>query len=73
MESKAKKTNILTWIITYLRESKSELYKVTWPSKKVVTTYTIVVITLSLIIAGFFGGLDWILTLGLEKLIELTS
>ncbi len=73
MESKTKKADILLWIINYLRESKSELHKVTWPTKKEVTTYTMVVVVLCVVIAGFFGGFDLVLTRGLEKLIDLTS
>lgn len=60
-------------LFQYFKESKEELKKVTWPSKQEVTKYTLVVIVLSLVIAGFFGGFDWLLNLGLEKLIELTA
>ncbi len=73
MESVAGITKPFKWFFRYLRESKEEMRKVTWPSKKDTTTYTIVVIVLSIAIAAFFGGLDWLLNLGLEILIELTS
>lgn len=69
----AKKVNPFLWLIRYLRESKEEMKKVTWPSKQEITRYTVLVIVLSLIVAAFFGGLDWLLNLGLEELITLTA
>lgn len=67
------KKNPFLWLLRYMRESKEELRKVTWPSKQEITKYTIIIIVLSLIIAGFFGGLDWLLNLGLDLLISFTS
>lgn len=69
----AKKVSPLLWLTRYLRESKEEMKKVTWPSKQEISRYTILVIVLSLIVAAFFGGLDWLLNLGLEQLISLTA
>lgn len=66
-------TNPITWLWTYVRESREEMRKVTWPSRQETTKYAIIVIALSLLIAGFFGGLDWLLNLGLEQLISFTS
>ena len=60
-------------LFQYFKESKEELKKVTWPSKQEINKYSLVVIVLSLVIAGFFGGFDWLLNLGLEKLIEFTA
>lgn len=40
----------------FLREARSELRKVTWPSRKELTTYTIVVLV-STAIAGLFLGI----------------
>ncbi|MBM5789782.1 preprotein translocase subunit SecE [Candidatus Parcubacteria bacterium] len=65
-------TNPLAWVVNYLRESREELRKVTWPSKQETTKYAIIVIALALLIAGFFGGLDWLLNLALGQLIALT-
>lgn len=68
-----KKVNPLTWLVRYLRESKEEMQKVTWPSKQETTKYSILVVVLCLIIATFFGGLDWLLNFGLDQLIQFTS
>jgi preprotein translocase subunit SecE len=68
-----KKENPLQWLIRYVREARAEMLKVTWPSKQETTKYSIITIALALLIAAFFGGLDWLLNLGLEWLIFLTS
>jgi preprotein translocase subunit SecE len=59
--------------IRYLRESRDELKKVTWPTQKQTLTYTGFVIGLCLVLAVYLGGLDYLLTLGLEALVKLTS
>ena len=54
--------------IDYLRSSKNELTKVTWPSKQETTRYSIMVITISLGVAVFFGVMDY----GLGKIMNAT-
>jgi preprotein translocase subunit SecE len=68
-----KKVNPIKWLASYVNEAKEEMKKVTWPSRKETMKYSVIVIVLSLLIAGFFGGLDWILNQGLEWLISLTA
>lgn len=68
-----KKVNPIKWLFNYVRESREEMKKVTWPSKKETTTYSIIVMIISIIMAVFFGGLDWLLNMGLEQLIALTA
>lgn len=53
----------------YLKESKQEMKKVVWPSKKETTNYTLAVIFISLGLAAFFAIVDYFLNLGLEKII----
>jgi preprotein translocase subunit SecE len=53
----------------YVKESVVELKKVTWPTKKETYRYTILVIAISLAVAAFLGGLDFIFNMGLEFLI----
>ena len=71
--SSPKKENPIKWFFRYVKESRNEMKKVTWPTRKETTKYSIIVIVLCLIIAGFFGGLDWLLNIGLEQLIALTA
>ncbi|MEK7615548.1 MAG: preprotein translocase subunit SecE [Patescibacteria group bacterium] len=72
METTGRKTNPFSWFIQYVRESKGELMKVTWPSKQDITKYSLTVIVVSLAIAIFFAGFDFLVNAGLEWLIKLT-
>ncbi|MFH1402275.1 MAG: preprotein translocase subunit SecE [Patescibacteria group bacterium] len=56
-------------IIDYIKDTKSELKYVSWPTKKQAVWFTIVVISVSLITAFFLGFFDFIFSLGLEKFI----
>lgn len=47
-------------IVIFIQEAKEELMKVNWPSKKQTINYTLLVVAVSLAVAGFLGGLDWI-------------
>jgi preprotein translocase subunit SecE len=44
--------------IQFFQEAKEELLKVNWPSKKQTLNYTLLVVAVSLVVAGFLGGLD---------------
>lgn len=46
----------------FLRETVDELKKVAWPTKQEVVRLTFVVITVSLIVGLFLGGLDFVFT-----------
>lgn len=65
--------NPFKWLWRYLNEAREELRKVTWPNRQTTTKYSLVVIVLCVALAAFFGGLDWLLTLGLDWLIVITS
>ncbi|MBP1932520.1 preprotein translocase subunit SecE [Ammoniphilus resinae] len=52
---------------TFLREVWSELKKVRWPSRKELTSYTIVVLVTVTLISVFFAVID----LGISQIIEL--
>jgi preprotein translocase subunit SecE len=44
----------------YLRESRIELRKVTWPSREQTVNLTIVVLVVCIALALFLGGLDYV-------------
>lgn len=55
----------------FLKETKNELKKVTWPSRAQTISYTFVVVILSLILAYLLGFFDFLFGMGLEKLLNL--
>jgi len=54
-------------VVNYLKAAKTELRKVTWPTRKDTVKFTLIVIGISLFVAAFLGGLDflfsWVLSL----------
>ena len=46
-------------VINFLREAKTELLKVNWPSKQQIINYTLTVIGISIVVAIFLGALDY--------------
>ena len=55
-------------ITNYFKGSTEELKKVTWPTRNETVNKTILVIIISLAVAIYLGFIDYLLTLGLEKL-----
>lgn len=53
-------------VIDFIKEAKGELVKVNWPSKKQTLNYTILVVAVSLVVAAFLGGLDYLFGLVLK-------
>jgi preprotein translocase SecE subunit len=60
---------MLNSLINYLRGAFDELKKVVWPTKGEIVQHTLVVIGLSLCLALFLGAVDYLLSLGLAKLL----
>lgn len=56
-------------ILKFISESKAELMKVNWPTKKQTMNYTIIIIGVSVAVALFLGGLDYIFSGILKKFI----
>jgi preprotein translocase subunit SecE len=56
-------------LIEYLRQSRTELSKVVWPSRQTAIRLTIAVIGFSIATAIFLGLMDYIFTQALQKLI----
>jgi len=59
-------------IINFFKESKLELKKVNWPTRQETLRYALIVVAVSLVVAGYLGGLDVIFKRFLiERLINL--
>jgi len=56
-------------LIKFIQEAKEELMKVNWPSKKQTLNYTMLVVAVSLAVAGFLGGLDYMFSYILKTFI----
>ena len=56
--------------INYLKESKEELQKVSWPTRQTTINHTLVVIGVSVAVAIFLGGIDFLLSLALQSFIK---
>lgn len=57
-------------LVRYFIEAKTELEKVSWPSRQEVVRSTLLVIGLSIGMAVFLGALDFGLNEGLEALLK---
>jgi preprotein translocase subunit SecE len=57
-----KNMSIFSKISNYLKEVKIELKKVNMPTKQETIKYTLIVIGLSLVVAFFLGGFDFLFT-----------
>lgn len=56
-------------IFNYFKASFAEIKKVSWPTRKETTQYTILVILLSLAVALLLGGLDYVFNFLVQKLL----
>ncbi|MDP2934553.1 MAG: preprotein translocase subunit SecE [bacterium] len=59
--------NIFSKITNFLKETRVEMKKVNWPTRKETIKYTLIVIGLSFVVAFFLGGLDLLFTLLITK------
>jgi len=56
-------------VISFLKDVKLELSRVSWPTKEQTAKYTGIVVAVSLAVAGFLGGLDIVFQALLNKII----
>lgn len=61
---------MLKKIKNYFQSSLQEMKKVTWPTKEEATKHTLLVIGISLGIAAFLGGLDFLFAWLFEMVIK---
>jgi preprotein translocase SecE subunit len=63
---------IMGWpqgLIRFAREARDELKKVSWPSRQATIRYTIVVVVGCLVVGAVTGGVDYLLTILLGKIV----
>lgn len=65
----AKVTALPSNTVRFVKESRSELRKVTWPSRQTTARYTLIVIGACLVVGFVIGGIDFLFTKVLETLL----
>ena len=72
-ENKEKKKNIFarmgSGLVNFFKSIKSEFKKIIWPTPKKLFKDTLVVIVTVIIMGAFLSLVNWLLLLGIEKLI----
>jgi preprotein translocase SecE subunit len=58
-------------LTNYVRNSRDELKKVSWPTREHVVRDTLIVIGISLTVGAFFAGADKIFELGFQQFLTL--
>ena len=53
-------------LIAYLKGSREELGKVDWPNRETTINHTVMVIVVSVLVAVFLGGIDFLLSKALK-------
>lgn len=61
--------NIPNKIVAFLKEVRLEMKKVNWPTRHQTLRYTLIIIGVSLAVAAFLGGLDFVFTILLNRFI----
>jgi len=51
---------MITKLVTFLKEVKLEIKKVNWPTRQETIRYTLIVIGISVTVAIYLGGLDFL-------------
>ncbi len=65
-DRKAKRPNVFKRLIRFLREVVAELRKVIWPTRKMLVTYTIVVLVFVAVMVALVFGLDYVFLQGVS-------
>lgn len=56
-------------VLTFFAEVKGELLKVNWPTRDEVLRHTLAVIAITVVVALFLGGLDYVFSLTVKEVI----
>lgn len=56
--------------VEYIKETRDELRKVTWPTQAEVTRLTLIVLIISIIVGLYIGGLDYVFTKTIELILK---
>jgi len=62
-------TSFPSALLKFISEAREELRRVTWPSRQVTTRYTIIVIIASIAVGLVIGGVDFLFSIFIERVI----
>ena len=57
-------------LVEFLKETRAELVKITWPTRDELRESTIVVIITVIIITIFIGAVDWVFSEAMKKFFQ---
>lgn len=57
----------------FLQQSRAEIAKVVWPTRREVTLTTLMVFLMAVLAALFFFAIDWLIRQGLELILTMVS
>lgn len=57
-------------VIQYIKDTKSEMKHVSWPTRKQSINFTLLIIAISIVTALLLGFFDYFFSIGLEKTIS---
>lgn len=60
---------IIDWLKNYLKETKFELQKVSWPTRQEAMRYLVIILVFSGIMAAFLGLFDFVFLQIVEQII----
>jgi preprotein translocase subunit SecE len=60
-------------LVVYLRETRGELRKVTWPTREEAQRLTAIVLGVTFLMALFLGALDFLFSTGVKSLVEFMA
>lgn len=67
---KNEEVGVMEKVLDYIRESKAELKKVTWPTKQQMWYSTLVVIVVTFMVSAYLGLVDLLLTGVFSKIVR---
>jgi preprotein translocase subunit SecE len=60
-------------LATFVRETRNEILKVTWPTRKETLQMTVMIVVMALITGGFFLAIDSVLGFVISRILGMNS
>lgn len=60
-------------VVSYLRDTRSELRKVVWPTREEATNLTVIVLAVTILMTVILGGIDYLFGVALDLILRVFS